>query len=63
MNTRIGIAVDLRDQLEVIVHQSQDYSRFLAVFLPVFNAVLAHTPPAYTEDAPEQVRLRFRQTV
>jgi hypothetical protein len=56
MAARIGIVVDLRDQLELIVHQSNDYARFLAIFLPVFHAVLSQTPPAYTEDAPEHVR-------
>jgi hypothetical protein len=53
MKSRAKLAMDLRDQIEVV--QSTDYPRFLQSLMNVFQDILITVPTSFNEEKDEQV--------
>lgn len=58
IEVKLAIMTELRESIEIV--QSTDYARYLSSLLPVFIALLTNTPPVFSSDAQEQVKLYER---
>ncbi|CAG8568194.1 3969_t:CDS:2, partial [Acaulospora colombiana] len=52
LKTKIGIAINLRDSVEI--YQNADYTRFLQLMMPVLTKILKEEPPVFDSNSEEQ---------